>query len=432
MALKIKQKTFFTIHSWIGITAGLLLFVICWSGSIAVFSHEIDWLLNPKLQSDYIKNDKKEVNWQKAYNSFHIKYPKSELGELAEAERSGYTLHGWGRKQSGELFRFYMNPSSYNIQEETTYFNVQRFFRSFHMSLFDPDVSRIFGVNFGYFIVGCLGFVLVLSTLTGFLFYKKWRSGFFKLNIKKGARRLWSDTHKLIGLWSLWFGLLIGLTGTWYLLEWWLPEPPHIDTSQITQKNKEKYLSINELVEKAEKEFPELEIQRLFFYNYNKGLLSFEGDNGALLVRKRTAHITLNTLTGDVIKIQKPEELTMYHRWWETVDVLHFGNFAGLWSKWLYFIFGLSLSVLCLTGAYLQAKRQKLKSGVEKYRISIIIAYSITVIILGLSFWGGVEEITRYGVNGSLPKTPAPIVCFIVLWGVTTIGILTYWMKKVK
>lgn len=432
MALKIKRKIFYNIHSWVGITAGLLLFVICWSGSIAVFSNEIDWFLNPDIQSNVAPIHSDTINWQKAYDSFHKLYPDAELGELGESHKDGYCINGWGKKANGQLFRFYLNPSTYLLQGETTYFNVQRFFRSFHMSLFDPKVSRVFGVNFGYFIVGCFGFILFISTITGFLFYKKWRSGFFKLNVKKGARRFFSDAHKLIGLWALWFGLLIGATGGWYLLEWWLPEPPRTDTSKIELKDKNTYLSVRQLTEHANKAYPELDIQRLFFYNYNKGLLTFEGDDGSILVRKRTAHVTLNAQNGKTIKLQKPGNLSAYERWWETVDLLHFGNFAGLWSKWLYFIFGLALSALCLTGAYLQAKRQKLKSGVKKYRVSILAAYGITVVVLALSVWGGIVEITGYGMGGDWPETPTPVVSFIFFWIFVTMIILTVWVKKVK
>ncbi|MEN7548158.1 PepSY-associated TM helix domain-containing protein [Rapidithrix thailandica] len=432
MALKFKRKTFYNIHSWVGITAGLLLFIICWSGSIAVFSNEIDWLLNPNIQSNFTTTHNQPVDWQKAYDSFHNRYPDAKLGELTEPPKSGYSINGWGRKASGQLFRFYLDPASYQIKAETTYFNVQRFFRSFHMSLFDPRVSQIFGVNLGYFIVGCFGLILMVSTITGFLFYKKWRSGFFQLNLNKGARRLWSDAHKLIGLWSLWFGLLIGITGTWYLLEWWLPEPPHVDTSERVIKDKETYLSIDQLTKLANNKYPELKIQRLFFHNYDKGLLSFEGDDGSLLVRKRTAHIILDTQSGKAIELQKPKNLPVYERWWETVDLLHFGNFAGLWSKGLYFIFGIALSILSLTGAYLQAQRQKLKSGVKKARKSIIVAYIFTVLILGLAVWGGINEITGYGINGNWPQTPTSVVCFIGLWIIVTVYILTLWMKKVK
>lgn len=427
--MKVKNKTFFNIHSWTGLTTGLMLFVICWSGTVAVFSHELDWLLNPAIHGKALPG---AMDWQRAYDEFEQGYPNGHLNELNSPLKKGYSIEGYAEDGHSTQFRFYMDPATYNITEETSYFNVQRFFRSFHMALFEADYIHILGVPIGYFIVGLFGFVLLISTITGFLFYKNWRTGFFKLNIGKGPRRLWSDSHKLFGLWSLWFGLLIGLTGVWYLAEWWVPEPPYTVFPEVMEKDPDSFLSIDRLYKNAKIAYPELEIQRLEFYDYHGGRLSFAGTDGSFLVRKRAAYVTLDTQGGTVLDVQKPSELSWYARWFEAVDLLHFGKFGGLWSKWLYFIFGLALSALCLTGAYLQAKRQQLKMGAKKYRPWIIISYSLTLILLLMTTFAGINEIREYGTDGDWPIIPLPVTLFISSWTVSSLIILTYWMYKVK
>lgn len=71
-------------------------------------------------------------------------------------------------------------------------------------------------------------------------------------------------------------------------------------------------------------------------------------------------------------------EMHPLHHRIDTADPLHFGNFAGLWSKALWFVAGLGLSGHCLTGAYLQAKRQQ-RTRMTAYRGPVLAAYGFTL-----------------------------------------------------
>lgn len=405
------------------------MFVVCWSGTVAVFSNELDWLLNPGIRGGI---SKEPVDWKKAYAIFSAHFPDASILNLSAPPKVGYTIHGYARDPDSGLFRFYMDPVTYNVKEKTTYLNVQRFFRSFHMSLFLEGKTNIFGVPLGFWVVTLMGLVLLASSVTGFLFYKKWKKGFFKLEVKKGWRRLWSDTHKLIGLWSVLFALIIGLTGFWYLMEFWLPRPPYADASELPELDKSSFLEIDKLQQIANNAYPELQVQRLAFYNFDKGRISFQGNDGSLLVRIRTAHVTLDAQTGKVLELQKPGQLSMYLRWWETVDSIHFGKFGGFWSKVLWFLFGAGLSTLCLTGAYLQAKRQQMKSGFKRYRFLVLLSYLSTIGILIFSSIWGIHEIKGYGTDGAWPEVPLSVTLFIGLWILSTVVALSIWMKAVR
>ena len=48
--MKWNKRTFFSIHSWIGIQFSILFFIVCFSGTIATLSNELDWLFTPGMR----------------------------------------------------------------------------------------------------------------------------------------------------------------------------------------------------------------------------------------------------------------------------------------------------------------------------------------------------------------------------------------------
>jgi uncharacterized iron-regulated membrane protein len=420
------RRTWFVLHSWLGLTLGLLLFVISWSGTVAVFSREIDWAIDGRMRAPAV--DDAAIPWERIETAVRAAKPGWSLSQISAPFAPGFAVEAIVEDPQGVMGRVYADPTTGQVLGATTYFNVQRFFRSLHMSLFVGEWP-IWGIPFGYLVVALLSIPLLAQLVTGLIFYRRFWRGFLKLDWNKGARVFWSDAHKLVGLWGLWFVLVIGLTGLWYLAEWKVTSQPPTPQARTAVVNSGEPPSLGLMLARARAAYPELLVREIALYRADEGLLEFQGQDGSLLVRDRGARVWVDNRTGEVVAVRRTGEMSLLHRWIDTADLVHFGTFGGLFTKAIWFIFGLALSAMCLSGAYLQAKRQERRGELFSPR-AVASAYATSLAIIGVAVAFSLKELRGYG-GGSLPDAPAGVWLVAAAWCLSTLGVLSWWIRAV-
>lgn len=371
----ISNKTLFNIHGWLGLNLGLLLFVICFSGTFATLSSEVDWLLNADMR---LKKQHAPIQWEAMNQSIKTQYPEGRTLGIYKHTYSGnedyFSAVAYVRLPNGQTRKVYLDPYTGKILGDTSFFNVQRFFRSYHRRFFDGER--------GIFLVTLSSLFLFFSALTGFLFYKGWFKNLFKLRFGGGVKTFFSDIHKLTGIWSLIFTLLIALTGLFYFAEqmiqmsgkgeWLVPaEPAVIEQTKLADFGPHpELLSLDRYVANAKKAFPELEIRSIRIPHQPNNYVYLDGQAGNAITRSRANKVYLHPFTGQVVHIQRSEELNTAELITDIADPLHFGYFGGLPTKIIWFIFGLAISFAILTGTYLWYIRRMEKAERKLRRIS--------------------------------------------------------------
>jgi uncharacterized iron-regulated membrane protein len=415
----LSARRWFEWHSWIGTTAGLLLFVICWSGTVAVFSEEIDWLLNP---AERVVPSGEMLGWEKWQEAAQRQYPGLRVDSIIAPSSPRSASELWLEMADGKLLRTYVDPYTAQVTGQTSYFNVQRFFRSLHMCLFDPG-----GKGYGYYFVMSFSVLLGASLITSLVFYKRWWRRFFVLHIHSTSRALWSDLHKLAGVWSLWFIGLMVVTGLWYLIEFAGIDFNYPEIYPIEIANAQPTLSTDVLYQRAKAAAPDLLIKQIYLPGgYYGDVALVHGEAEGILVRDRANTVIVNGASGSLLMRRMAHDLGWPARWVDTADPLHFGNFGGLVSKSIWFGFGLLLSGLTLTGAYLHVCRQARHRSAQQRRAGVTLAYIVTVGALIAACVGAVSEYSFYAPV----SPPAATWMFIAAWIASTLVVLTIWMRK--
>jgi uncharacterized iron-regulated membrane protein len=433
-----RRRPWFEWHSWLGATSGLLLFVVCWSGTFATVSHELDWLVLPELR---VEARSEPVDFPALHTAILERWPDARDIWISKPRGSAFAAEAFFVIGEDDWQRIYLDPNSGEVLGSYSYFNIQRFFRSLHMGLFN-----LWGL--GIYVVSFAGLVLLGSAVTALFFYRRWWRRFTELRLGRKLRALVSDLHKLAGLWSLWFVLVIGVTGAWYLWEtaradfgdgklaWvdtgdYAVHPltlPDASTDGGGRALPAAAMPIRQLLGRVAQERPELDVRAVWIMNDD--VLYVDGQADHLLVRDRANKLYL-TRDGEVLYDQSAANLPVYWRLADTADPLHFGTFAGLASQLLYFVFGLLLSGMCLTGAWLHVKRlQQAADGRLGWR-GTVPSLGLTALVLGLTAVAGWQEIHAYGpiVDGvrQWPEVPLGVQIVVGGWILITLVIVAIW-----
>ncbi|WP_421991041.1 PepSY-associated TM helix domain-containing protein [Qipengyuania sp.] len=343
-------RTWWVVHQWVGLKASLFMAFILFTGTLAVLSAEIDWLLQPSLRVAP-SSVEGPVAWAEiAHNA--AEYPGlAKANAISAPTASAFAAKVTVENEAGNLFFLHAHPSTGEILGTGPWVDAQRVLRNMHRHL---NLPTWLGVP----IVSSLAFLLLISLVTSFVVYKKWWRGFTKPLRTRDARTWWGDFHRLAGVWSLWFVALITLTSIWYFVESLggnAPPHPRVDREIPTEIIAEPG-ELGLAVDAALAAYPGLRVKNVRLPGED-GVLELNGQYEAVLVRSRSNAVYVDARTAEVLLTTDGRDLNVHQRISEMADPLHFGNFGGYWTKIPWFLFGLAMTGLALSGAAIYSLR---------------------------------------------------------------------------
>lgn len=348
----------FRLHAFLGLQLSLFLLFVCVTGTLAVVAHDLEWLYRPE-----VRGGPDRTGWAQQLDAARAAFPDYRIGYALAGPEPYLTTRFMATDPGGKPRTIHVDAATGRVTGESGRITLQSILRAVHSYLFVPD-------DWGFYAVTALGPVLAVLTATGLLVYKRFWRGLFRMPRRnRGPRVFWGDLHRLLGVWSLWFLLLMAVTGTWYLGERILYRAGvDLETAAtgLSQAALDRLgpappetLSLDRLVQIARTAMPDLEITRISFPSRPGQPLALRGHAAAWLVRDRANGLDLDPYSGAILATHRAEAMPALERWVHMADPLHFGDFDGLPSKLVWLLFGAALCVSCASGVVIFARRSQ-------------------------------------------------------------------------
>lgn len=286
------RQILFAVHSWIGVQLFFVMFVIMSTGTLAVFSNELDWLTRAEMRAPATSNP---VSWQTVFESVRRSHPQHDIEQMTAPVQPGFAIEVLTSAPQGGKERIYVNPATGEVQGSHGWITIQRFLRNIHMNLFLPAYGIMFVASFGFF--------LLVSLVTGLLAYRRFWKGFLTRPRARNTRTLMGDLHRLGGIWSIWFVALISVTSIWYFIEdaveyRWEADWPTVASTTSRLPGPEPHIPIATIEERVKSLWPSFEIDYIGLPTTVEEPITVGGHAEALLVRSRGNLIYLHPVTG--------------------------------------------------------------------------------------------------------------------------------------
>lgn len=356
------SKLAFAMHSWLGLISGIFLLLLGLSGSALIFFKEIDQMLNARLLR--VTPAAKVLPLDVLYRKIGKDHPN--LGGVAwlnpdAAADEAYEFRLYqndGKISTYDLGMLSVDPYSGktlregNLKDLTTGFLqwIVQFHWSFQLGIPGLLLATVFGLT------------MLLSTFTGLIIYRKhvWKVISFREKLNwKNWRTASSGLHRIVGVWTLLFNIVIFFTGFW--MNKFSFDPAYWKRQTVSMPhNSLSMQSADQMLNRAKQAMPDLLVKKVYLPTQPGKNFSVSGTiKGQSALYGNSNSIAIDPATGSMVSITRLAEKSITEKVEATVFPLHVGNFGGLAVKILYVIGGLLPGLLSVTGALLWWRKVK-------------------------------------------------------------------------
>ena len=362
------------VHLWLGLGSGIILFLVCFSGTILTFEDEIKDLF---AEDFTVEGGDEKLSIEQLIS---VLESEGIVSSVTVPAKDG-EAYEFSVKESPEQRRgttYYVNPYSAEFSKKR-----ESSLDGFFFSMFKLHRWLLLDSSIGRPIVGVATIIFLILSITGIVlwFPKKkinWKTlkPGFKIKFSARWKRINHDLHNTLGFYACIFLVIMSLTGLCWSFQWYRDLGSEVMGAQIfggrggPRVESEAQIDEDEMISIAAIE--KITAQEL---NYEgKTSISFpSGDKGVYSIRKyesaKLSPLIADNLIvdrdGKVLKKEVFNDKPINLRIASLIKPLHTGSIYGGFSKLLYFLACLIATSLPITGTFIWIHKMKKKPKKE-------------------------------------------------------------------
>lgn len=392
-----------SMHTWVGVCSGILLFICFFAGGLSMFQHDLSRWGTPQTQ---ILPSIDAQNYNQLIQTVQEEYPATQKAFTLNIDAQEFHMapivwregraEGFDTHQNTWLASLDSNGQLVSQQE-----NVSKLGWLIEQLHETAGIPGMLGHHtLGIYIMGIVAALYFLALMSGLiLLLPTLIKDYFAIRAGKNKKRFWLDTHNVIGITSLPFHIIISVSVVVFAYHdvfydsirhlAFKGESPFSRAPAALVKVKQDHIDVQQILAKAKQIAPEYEVKYIQFTGLDdpqkaNARIALYGSEQLLrganndFMRMNPYNVEIVDYKG--IHTQTSIANTIVHAFFG----LHFGSYGGYGVRWIYFILGLGGAFLFYSGNMLwvetRARKQKRpQDPVPTQRKDVIFLANLTI-----------------------------------------------------
>ncbi|PBQ15142.1 peptidase [Pseudomonas congelans] len=358
------------VHTWSSLICTLFLLMLAVTGLPLIFHHEIDHLLGDAPHYKEMPADTPRLDLE-------------QLARAAEAHRPGEVMQyfGWDDEDPNGVMAITAATAGTEPNSSHTFALDARTGEALEMPSANGGFMMVmlrlhvdmYANLPGKLLLAFMGLLFVVAIVSGTVLYAPFmrKLEFGQVRVNKSTRTRWLDLHNLIGVVTLTWALVVGVTGVIsacadLLIASWRNDAlatmiaPYKDAPPLSQR-----APATRLLEIAESAAPGMQADFIAFPGTR-----FSSEHHYAVFLKGNTHLTAHLATPVLIDAQSLQVTAVVERPWYMDALgmsqpLHFGDYGGMPMKILWAVLDVLTIIVLGSGVYLWWVRRRAARSVS-------------------------------------------------------------------